>query len=93
MTVTFQVLCRPQFGGTCGLPDDSVTTISFPVSTDDFCPRVVEVASVTPSLTTSATKDGAASTNFVLRSTLHARVDVGVEAGVQTQQVTRLTDV
>jgi hypothetical protein len=49
---------------------------------------VVEVATVTPTLTTSSAQGGTQITDFVLQTTLHGRVDVEVEGGVATQQVT-----
>lgn len=95
-TAVFPVTCAAAFAsGSCDLPSPATVTVVFTLNSDDYCPRVVEVGSVTPQLRMYASADArennpdtAAGTDAVLSTRVFFRADVDVEAGVQLLQTT-----
>ena len=87
-TVTFDVGFQPSFTGSReDIPDQ--VTLTFTLDSDDFCPQVVEVATVSPRLTLhtdNATEDEATALSF--GSTVFARVAIEVMSGIQIASTT-----
>lgn len=90
ITALFDVECRDP-SVACDTPEDATNVpVQFTVSADDFCPTVVEVASVRPTLTTygeATMLEADESVDFVLGEKVHAKLTLDVEAGTQTTDV------
>jgi hypothetical protein len=91
-TVRFSVECSGSFAGSCDVPAPGYVDVVFSLASDDYCPRVAEVASVTPSLAlyadpSSRESQTSATVDFVASSMAYGRVQLQVEGGVAVSRV------
>lgn len=80
--------CRDDFEGECNIPGLANVLFNFSYEASNFCPQVVEVASVSASMATYSDAPGVTpATSFALQTEMHGRVLLEVEAGLVPRRV------